>query len=122
MTHSCKAVLNKIIDFSGKKCILLCLRRDGKIAKYGSAPNSSILDVSKYNGELDAIIQRLKDDGFLESPYSGTFRLTHKGLHYKEYQFESIKDFALNSILVPIVVSAITTLLTLWLQALLSTP
>lgn len=120
MTHSCKTILRKIIKLSNKSCTLLCIHQENSIAKYGKkfteeTGKGEYINCSKYRGELKAIIQCLVDDGYLEEPYAYTFQLTHKGLHYKEYQFEEIKLFLLRSILTPIVVSMATTLLTLWI-------
>jgi hypothetical protein len=123
MTRSCKFVLDKIIDYSKNEYPILCVQRSGYIVKCGSADGYTVIDCGKYRSEINIIIQQLVNDGFLEVPYNkGTFRLTHKGIHYKEYKFEQFKAFILNSIVVPIVVSAITALLTLWLQGLLSQP
>ena len=48
------------------------------------------------------------------------FRLTHRGLHYKAIQREAVQEFIMQSIFTPIVVSAITALMTLWLNGVFS--
>lgn len=45
--------------------------------------------------------------------------LSHQGRHYKEISRIKVKSFLLRSVLVPIVVSCITTLITLLVRALL---
>lgn len=50
------------------------------------------------------------------------FTLTHLGRHYREIQWEKVKHFLFESIFVPIVVSMATTLLTLLVQWLLTSP
>ncbi len=74
--------------------------------------------------ELNQLCMFLYNKNCIESPrlaYNESDHvcviLTHKGLHYFEFKWEEIKSFFFRSILTPIVVSAITTLITLWLSA-----
>ena len=41
--------------------------------------------------------------------------LTHKGRHYQQYECAKMRHFLINSIVIPIIVSAITTLVTFWI-------
>lgn len=117
MTSECKSVLDDLIKLTKNTDEIIsqvwgynhfCLSYD---------PNA-YFDYSKYAGEIDAIIHQLFNDGYIEFTGHGhDFRLTHKGLHYKKYKWIETKRFLLTSIVVPIVVSAITALVTLWLQA-----
>ena len=77
-----------------------------------------------------AAVEYLTDEGngYLEycnmdaswGPSPIGFRLTHRGLHYKEFEQEAVRTFITQSILTPIVVSAITALITLWLNGVLN--
>lgn len=69
----------------------------------------------------------LEDLGYLQAvfdvyPTAGKYRLgtklTHKGLHYIEFEKEEKHRFFLRSVIVPIVVSVITTLIVTALQQL----
>lgn len=42
--------------------------------------------------------------------------LTHKGRHFNEYERSEFKTFLMKSIVTPIIVAFITTLITLWLN------
>lgn len=55
------------------------------------------------------LLSQLQYDNFL-------IELTFKGSHYRQIRYAEIKDFLFKSVFVPIVVSAITALITLWLK------
>ena len=64
----------------------------------------------------------LTDDGYIvyNSPQDfpdGNFRLTHKGLHWKQILREKTLSYIIKSIIVPIVVSILTTIITIYLTA-----
>lgn len=80
-----------------------------------------VYNYSKYKGEISSIIEQLASDGYIKySINECTFTLTQKGLHPHRFEWEAVKHFLLTSVLVPIVVSIITTLLTLFVEGLLS--
>lgn len=60
--------------------------------------------------ESDRYIKILAEDKLLLSVSP-----THKGKHLREYELAEMKHFLFTSILVPIVVSALTTLIGLWI-------
>ena len=70
--------------------------------------------------DLLGCLHQLKDDGFVEIiSESGPLlhvKPTHKGRHHKEYRSAEIKRFLFTSIIVPIIVSALTTIVSLWLN------
>lgn len=68
-----------------------------------------------YGKELDALINGLIRDGYLTQPEEFKVFLTDKGLHPYKYQWDAVKSIIFTSILMPIVVSVLTTLITLWL-------
>lgn len=77
-------------------------------------------DYSKTGDLADVLIPILLKEGYIEIvEIDNAFRLTHKGLHPYLVGWEQIKQFLLRSIVTPILVSAVTTLLTLWLKELL---
>ena len=55
--------------------------------------------------------RRYIDDSF-------SFTLTHDGKNYHQRRRAEVKDMLLRSIVLPVIVSAVTTLLTLWLKSL----
>ncbi len=77
-------------------------------------------DYSKYQGEIISIISLLEKEGYVEyTCQKQRFRLTQKAIRYNEGQYLFVKSFFFSSILTPILVSFVTTLITLWLQGLL---
>ena len=116
MTPICKTVLNELINLTDNSdeimsyvwgCNHICLSFDTK----------KHFDYSPFASEFDSIISQLTNDGYIEFTGHGhDFRLTHKGLHHKMFKWIEFKRFLLNSIAVPIIVSAITAMITLWLQ------
>jgi hypothetical protein len=77
---------------------------------------SQCVDLSKYSNEIVGIIELLESDGYLICDSNGSeSRLTPAGIHREYLEWVKIRLFLLRSILVPIIVSAVTTLLTLWL-------
>ncbi len=80
-------------------------------------------DYTKYKNEIKGIIKQLVLDGYLNYDSNSNvnyFTLTHKGLHPYQFQWAIFKSFLIKSILVPAVVSFVTTLCTLILQWLLT--
>lgn len=115
MTLQCRIVLKELqklsdyteteLSFLGEStCICLSSNYD-KIYNY-----------SKYQNEIVGIIQQLADDGYLTYTRNNHFfTLTHKALHRHQFKWEIFKSFLIKSVLVPIFVAFITTLITLWL-------
>ena len=74
-------------------------------------------DYSDLEHEIGAIIEDLKKKGYIVEGFnSANFRLTLKGLHPYRFAWETLKAFFLKSVLVPVFVSIITTLIALWLR------
>ena len=71
-----------------------------------------------YGGELSALIGGLIRDGYLIRLDEFKVALTDKGIHPYAQTWEEIKHFLFHSVSVPIVVSAATSLIVLWLQGL----
>ncbi|WP_343247754.1 hypothetical protein [Diplocloster hominis] len=73
-----------------------------------------------------AMARFLKKEGYIEVAlnHGNSFGviLTELGAHPHQFKWEIFKSFLLRSILAPIVISIITTLLTLWIKGLLSGP
>lgn len=77
-------------------------------------------DYTKFQKELDAILFGLERDGYIaytNKPYQ--FYITDKGLHPYRQSWEAVKRFLIRSVLVPILVSTVTTIITLWIKGLL---
>lgn len=83
-----------------------------------SEDTNKTYDYTKYKGEINSIISQLVSDGYMEYAYNEfNFTLTQRGLHPYRFQWESFKSFLFKSVLVPILVSLVTTLLTLLVQS-----
>ena len=121
MTRSCKDVLNHLRDISENTSTALSyVYGETCICSYVEA-EKKYYDYSRYDGEFDEIIAELIKDGYLEllsDHYS--IALTYKGLHPYKIAWEDLKSFLVRSIAVPIVVSAITTVITFYITAALS--
>ena len=64
--------------------------------------------------EIDGLLRLMVDNGYIvynirEHFPEGEFYLTHKGLHWKQLRNKALFSYILKSVLVPIVVSVITT-------------
>lgn len=72
---------------------------------------------------INATLRYLVQKGYLRVSYFGKepkgVVLTELSLRRREFVFESVKEFLFKSILVPISVSVVTSLVTLWLSGLL---
>lgn len=73
-------------------------------------------DYSRYHGEIHSIIRQLIADGYLAENRGESFTITLHGLHPYQFQWDSLKKFLFKSVLVPIVVSFVTSLIVLFLQ------
>ncbi len=122
MTKPCRKVLNNLRKLSDNtEDVLSYLRDTSCICLYDDVDR--IYDYSKYKNEIYGIIKQLVTDGYLQYYRAERlFTLTHKGLHPHQFQWEIFKSFFFKSILVPVGVSFVTTLLTLLAQWLLTTP
>jgi hypothetical protein len=81
---------------------------------------NTIIDCTPdYGKELSACLYGLVRDGYLLQLDEYHVALTDKGLHPYRQSWENVKHFLFNSVLVPIIASAITSLIVLWLQGLL---
>ncbi len=119
MIRSCRKVLKKLRKLSSSTENILCFLGDTCcICLY--TDYSKVYDYTKYKGEINSIIKQLVADGYLTYSFNEYhFTLTQRGLHPCQFRWDALKRFLLNSILVPIAVSLLTTLLTLLVQALL---
>lgn len=68
---------------------------------------------------LKSTLSKLENEGYIKSTGINYYKLTEKGFHYYRYVFSDIRSFLFRSIITPIIVSALTTLITLWLKELL---
>ena len=91
-----------------------------------TAEETTTLDIGVYlnnriqTEDLLGCLHLLEDDGFIEIiSESGPLlhvKLTHKGRHYKEHRNAEIKRFLFTSVVVPVIVSALTALVSLWVN------
>ena len=121
MTRSCKDVLNHLRDNSENTSTALSyVYGETRICSYVDT-EKKYYDYSRYDGEFDAIIAELIKCGYLERLNDhSSIALTYKGLHPYKIVWEDLKPFLICSIAIPIVVSAITTVITFYITAALS--
>ena len=125
MTSQCRAVLRQLRILSANTEVeMLFIHRNTHIARMGEPAKK--YNYIKYRDEINGIIQSLEKDGYLaydDDPSDAhtaehtKFHLTHRGLHPYQATYEQIRNFLLKSVLVPVAVSIVTTLIALWLQA-----
>lgn len=107
LNQKCKKVLNCLIKINNNN-----IEISGTETFKEYLPDNVIQD-------LELILEYLSDNDYLtyetadEDIYS--VDLTYKGLAYKSFNFEEFKSFVSKSIIVPIIISIITTLITMWL-------
>lgn len=77
----------------------------------------SCCDLSK---EINGVIQSLQSKGYLSvvPSYgldSNHYCLTHKGIHYLQFTAEALAEFLFKSVLIPVIVSLITAIITVYI-------
>lgn len=115
LTFQCRKVLNGLKRLSSNtECNIsylydtTCFCNDDITETY---------DYGDYEDEIDSIISHLAANGYLkfqENEYN--FHLTQKAIHCTAIAFQEFFLFLAKSIAVPIVVSIITTLITLYIK------
>ena len=75
-------------------------------------------DYSEYEGEINSILDELVNAGYLTYPRNNRYfvSLTSKGIHPMQGLYFSFLNFLFRSILVPISVSAITTIVLFFIE------
>lgn len=110
MTPACRKTLKlmrkltdtseKLIIFDERKCdIVISCKAENRVS------------VSEFKNEIKGIFAYLSEKGYIayDDPYN--FYLTHKGLHSVYFSWEALRDFLAKSVLVPILVALVTSLL-----------
>lgn len=110
LTRDCKTVLNFLNEKNSDT------KAYGKLKFTDDLPDK--FDRGKFINTLDY----LQNYGYLtfDKKYSHeTFYifLNHKAIHYKEISVQQLKGFIFKSLLIPIVVSTITSLLTIYIRS-----
>lgn len=80
---------------------------------------SKTYPLTKQWDSVFSIIDYLESKKLLMQTGSAYFSLTHAGFHYLQNILSNIAKFLLKSVLVPIVVAILTTLISLWPKGLL---
>lgn len=120
MTRSCRNVLNHLRELSDNDFQLLTYVAD---APYVCLFNDlrKYYDYTEYISDFGAILKELEHTGYVEIDDRGVlFSLTYKGLHPSEIAWEEMKSFLFRSVAVPIVISAVTSLITFYITTALS--
>lgn len=73
------------------------------------------VSLKAYKTSLSSTLQYLHSEGYIEHRMTFT-QVTAKGWHYDEERFSAFCAFLAKSVLVPIVVSAVTALITIWIK------
>ena len=79
------------------------------------------VQVAKYDNEANSALEWLHENGYLHKTQFG-YSLTQKGLHPYHMIWEEIRHFLIKSIIIPIIVSAVTAIITLWIKSQLKLP
>lgn len=103
----CKKLNERDFNFNTKDN---CIRNVHKL--------SGGIEIKRYTNEADSIFDYLSENSYLKRTKFG-YNLTQKGLHPNRMIWEDIRTFLIKSVLVPVVVSAVTSLITLYIKALL---
>lgn len=114
MIYTERAILKRIRNLSHHSPVRI-LTLDGHLINPETGESIDCTD--DYGGELYAIIKALIQFGYLESLEEYKVMLTDKGIHPYAYKWEDIKHFLFHSVAVPVVVSIITTIITLNINA-----
>lgn len=112
MLYSNRVILKRIRELSNHSSVRI-LTLKGHLAN--PQTGKSIDCTNDYGRELYAIVNSLIRDGYLERLEEYKVILTDKGLHPYAQSWENIKHFLFNSVIIPIMISAITTLITLYI-------
>ncbi len=119
MIHSHKVILKNLRKLAGNTEAELCLYSDSPLIAL-TFNDEKTYDCSKYAGELIGAIDYLVKTGYLEYGLNHYyFYLTAKGVHPYSFAWETFKAFMIKSILVPIVVSLVTSLITVAISTML---
>ncbi len=100
-----------LIKASGGTDEVLCFAYNSTIIRLEQKPGYSY-DCKAYGDEIDAIIDLLANKGYVVRYSKDRFSLTHKGLHPYLFAWEDFKSFMFRSILTPIIVALITSIIT----------
>lgn len=82
----------------------------------GKEIKASVAKVKETSSEMYPMLQYLQNKGHVIMYGRKTFSLTHSGFFYVQSIVSDIVSFLFKSIIVPIVVSVVTTLIALWLN------
>ena len=119
LTPPAKTILKRLRELTGYTEETFTRYRDTPVFFLMSDPDKKA-DCSDYDGEILTVLSLLEAEGFIDFYDNGaTARLTQKAIHREYAQWAEIKEFLFRSIFTPIAVSAITTIVTLWITTLL---
>ena len=120
MTRACKDVLDHLRKLSTDDFRTLTFVSDGPYICACDNTND-FYDYTDHKGEISAIIRELARTGYLtHDDLCIQMCLTYKGLHPYAMTWVNLKPKLIWSILVPIGISIATSLLTVYITALLS--
>jgi len=113
MTNQSKRILKILNKASGPKKLSLCVDFDNMVV-LNEEDESLSLKVSE--NEIIGLFKSLVTDNYIyfEIPSTfpcGDFYLTQKGLYWREIRNKAILSFVITSILMPIAVSILTTII-----------
>lgn len=116
LTRECKSVLNELKKLTSNtetefaylgNTTCFCLLED----------MNKIYNYQRYQPEIFSIMLELKNDDYIISTRNEYhFQLTQKAIHPHQKTWNEVKSFLFRSILTPVIVSLITTLLTLYIK------
>ena len=113
ITYPCISVLRNLKKLTNNSAVNISYLYDSTC--FCLDDSERIYDYHKYQHEIESIISYLIEQGYLQYNYDNTYNfcLTQKGLHRKFLTVQSATIFLLKNLLLPILVSIVTTLITL---------
>ena len=120
MTYHAKRLLRKLKRAQKTEDGEVFIDGRNMIVKTQCPEREGVVEVSLdgYQNSLIATLKYLNDAGYIENRTTFT-QVTSTGWHLGEEQFSAFCRFIAGSVLTPIIVSVITTLITLWITTML---
>lgn len=110
MVYQCKYILKQCKAFGDEEFNY----NDKNFRLYNVHNPNKFVCLKKHTSEANILLNSLVQDGFLEKSQFG-FKNTVKSIHYFQLNLRKFCLFILKSVLVPIILSIITTLITLYI-------
>ena len=89
MTKESMNLLKRLKKFTNNSPVLL----SGSTNKIYRQTDRTVMDTSDFHDDLATTLNYLFQNDYLATTKTGAFYLTHKGIHYKQLKWISIRNF-----------------------------